>query len=139
MSLALVSALPTLWPLGAAEVRAALTAVHAGASPSSLDLVHRPSLDPAAVPEFWRQAQKWLPFDTANIARMSDHDRAWAETVLVSRVTHGDVNALRALVALSVPLWRGHARAALPFLEKLVAGPGHVEAIMGAYRDALSA
>lgn len=112
------SQIPSVWPQAASALRPILAAVRAGHSPESLDLVHRPSADPEALNRFWSQATKWHPFDVANIESMSEHDRAFAEMVLVTRLRFGDVNALQALRALRVPGWASHVRAALPWVEK---------------------
>lgn len=138
MMLAQCSNLPTLWPLGGVELHEALLAVHAGSSPESLDLVHRESADPMAVARFWEQATQRMPFDVPNIVAMSEHDRAWAETVLLARLTNGDVQALRAISALNVRRWPTHVRAAMPLVETLIGAPGELQAIIEAYGDALS-
>jgi len=127
MKLAHCSKLPTLRALGTAELRSALSAVFEGASPKALDLIHRPSEDPRLFPAFRSQCQARQPIDVNLLRAMSDHDRAHALTMLLSRLGSGDVHALAAVEALHTPGWRAHLRAALP----LVAGQPEVEA---AYR-----
>ncbi len=114
MMLAICTDLPTLWPLGAAELHHVLSAVSRGESPESLDLRYRTSPDPDAMGRFWAEATGWKAFTVSTIVGMDDHDRSFAETVLIARLTGGDVNAVRALWALDVPGWASHVRAALP-------------------------
>jgi hypothetical protein len=114
MMLAICTDLPTLWPLGAAELHHVLSAVSRGESPESLDLVYRPSVDRDAMARFWAEAIGWKAFTVSTIVGMDDHDRSFAETVLIARLLDGDLNALRAVWALDVPGWSAHVRAALP-------------------------
>jgi hypothetical protein len=118
MMLAQCSHLPTLWPLGAAELRDVLWSVYRGARPEALGLVYVPSADASAMERFWAQCLAHQPFDLEILRGMGPHDRAFAETVLVSRLRSGDVNALLALRELNPPGWRVHLRAAVPFVEK---------------------
>lgn len=130
MLLAICATLPTLWPRGAAELHHVLGAVHAGASPESLDLPYRPSPDPCAMARFWDEALGRKAFTVSNLVAMGPHDRAFAETVLVARLCGGDLHALHALRVLAVPGWSTHLRAALPIVA------AHPE-IHAAYESAL--
>jgi hypothetical protein len=111
--LAQSSTLDTLWPLGAAELSLVFGRILQGTDPSALDLVYIPSDDPSAVERFWTNATSWQPFDVDAITGMGPHDRGWAETVLVSRLVHGDLDAAKAMVALEVPRWAAHLEAAI--------------------------
>lgn len=132
MTLAHSSQLPTLWPLAAAELRDALRAVHEGASVDAAGLHYVPTTDPHVLAQFWEQCIGWKAFGLDNVRAMSEHDRAFAETVLVSRLRSGDVNALDAVATLGVVGWKAHARAALPNVAKDAR-------ITRAYEDALRA
>jgi hypothetical protein len=132
MMLATSSNLPTLWPIGAAELRYVLGAVADGEAPEVLGLRYQPSGDAEAISRFWAEAVGWKPYTIKNIVGMDDHDRSFAETVLVARLEDGDVQVLKAMWALAVPGWAAHVRAALPFVAQ------H-PVITKAYEDALVA
>ena len=116
----------------AKALRGTFEAVRAGASAEALDLVYRPSADPEVLSRFWSEATGWKPFDVGNIEAMGPHDRAFAQMVLITRLTHRDVNVLPAMRALAVPGWAAHVRAALPSIEAK-----HPD-IAAAYRAALA-
>lgn len=116
VALAISSELPSLWPLGAAELNYVLGAVYGKASPDALDLRYRTSADPASMARFWDEATGGKAFSIANLVGMDEHDRSFAETVLVARLVDGDLHALRALWALDVTGWGQHVRTAIPFI-----------------------
>jgi hypothetical protein len=128
----------TLWQPAAADLTVYMTALAQGASPQSLDLIHVPSRDPTLVPALWQAALERRAFDVEAIRRMGRHDRAWAETLLVCRLRSADSNALTAVVALDVPAWPDHVRAALADLhERKKKWTLDIAAFEQACRDAL--
>ncbi len=112
LRLACLSALSTLRDQATAELTELLQAHAHGTTPRALDLPYRPTL-PEDRGRALRDRALGATFSTEALRALDDHDRRWAETVLLSRLGMSDHRAAPALHALGVPRLSIHLRAAI--------------------------
>lgn len=113
MQLASMSSLPTLWPAAQAHLRSVFEAKLGGASAEELDLVYQPSADPGLPDQLWQIIRSQSdPLPLERVSELSPHDRAWLETVMLSRLESCDARSPTTLVALGTPRLAAHLQQA---------------------------
>lgn len=102
--------------LPAAQALADLfTQLTAGADAAALGLVYVASKDSALAPAFWESCgPTGRPYADHLLTAMGEHDRAWADALVVARVEDRDVRSLTTIVQQRL-LW------AIPVLEEVAA------------------
>lgn len=113
LQLAGMSLLPTLWPAAQQRLRSVFEATLGGATAEELDLVYQPSTDPGLPDQFWQTIRSQTdPLPLERLSELSPHDRAWLETVMLSRLESCDARSPAALVALGTPRLAAHLQQA---------------------------
>lgn len=113
MQLAGMSSLPTLWPTAQQRLSSVFEAKLGGASAEELDLVYQPSADPGLPDQLWQTIRSQTdPLPLERLPELSPHDRAWLETVMLSRLESCDARSPMALVALGTPRLAAHLQQA---------------------------
>lgn len=113
LQLAGMSSLPTLWPTAQQRLRSVFEATLGGATAEELDLVYQPSADPGLADQLWQTIRSQTdPLPLERLSELSPHDRAWLETVMLSRLESCDARSPAALVALGTPRLAAHLQQA---------------------------